>query len=775
MDNIKVVLIGASENTPAYKIAADEFIKYYKAVTGGSVIKGEKDDGKSNLVLLGNLATNKEVARLTLSGEILEQKVRTGTDDYAIKIFDNGGRKILLLQGGSARSTLYAVYSYFELLGCAWFWDGDVISALDEKSVWEKQFDLVKKERFAYRGMRYFAHRGCKRFQAETWGIDDWKREIDYLTKRKMNTFMLRIGQDDLFQKAFPEDVDYPDEESMMDLCYPNSPNYGGYDDRRLFWPLKFRGELRKKVLSYAFDRGFIHPEDCGTMTHWYSMTPRDFIKNKRPEFYNDSHYGQRDEGKVWDVSKDRNVEFYNTLTKTHIREYGRAQVFHTIGFAERTFGDDRQKNFMMKKFVYDRFLDSLARDYPNCPTFLASWDFWLSYKSEEVAKMLSTFNKDKVIMFDYTSDSPYQNNFTSWNVVNNFPYVFGMFGAYLSYNDCLGYYSLTEERMKIAKKDEYCKGMVLWPELSHSDTLMQEFFAVNAYGEEVVSVREVIKELCDKRYGEYGGEMNEIWNSALPVIELMHWTMRNDPYWNTEYYWYDLKMRYVPFVMSGKDRDKLADGLDIDAAKLALTKAVECLRKAADLIEKVNDDEFIKRDITDIARTVIGRYLNVALILQAECVYEHRLNGGEEEKIKYYSDISLDMIYSVKDVLATSSEFSLYSTLKDLEKTHPVYSGFERTLKDNTEHPYCRTSVYETVSEVLIPELKLMQSLVLGCVKSGKFGEEEIEEFNSSSELIVKAYMEKPFEMIEREKTVLPLSVAIKNCLKTVERLKFD
>ena len=42
-----------------------------------------------------------------------------------------------------------------------------------------------------------------------------------------------------------------------------------------------------------------------------------------------------------------------------------------------------------MKKFVYDRFLESLARDYPNCPTFLASWDFWLSYKSEEVAKML--------------------------------------------------------------------------------------------------------------------------------------------------------------------------------------------------------------------------------------------------------------------------------------------------------------------------------------------------------------------------------------------------
>jgi hypothetical protein len=205
---------------------------------------------------------------------------------------------------------------------------------------------------------------------------------------------------------------------------------------------------------------------------------------------------------------------------------------------------------------------------------------------------------------------------------------------------------------------------------------------------------------------------------------------MRNDPYWNTEYYWYDLKMRYVPFVMSGKDRDKLADGLDIDAAKSALTKAVECLRKAADLIEKVNDDEFIKRDITDIARTVIGRYLNVVLILQAECVYEHRLNGGEEEKIKYYSDIALDMIYSVKAVLATSSEFSLYNTLKDLEKTHSVYSGFERTLKDNTEHPYCRTSVYETVSEVLIPELKLMQSLVLGCVKSGKFGEEKIEEF---------------------------------------------
>jgi hypothetical protein len=68
------------------------------------------------------------------------------------------------------------------------------------------RIDISESPRFDYRGLRYFAHRSLHRFHAEHWSFEDWKREIDWCMKKRLNLMMLRIGQDDLFQKAFPKD-----------------------------------------------------------------------------------------------------------------------------------------------------------------------------------------------------------------------------------------------------------------------------------------------------------------------------------------------------------------------------------------------------------------------------------------------------------------------------------------------------------------------------------------------------------------------------------------
>jgi hypothetical protein len=109
--------------------------------------------------------------------------------------------------------------------------------------------DVIEKPHFRYRGLRYFAHRGLHRFQAEHWDLEDWQREIDWLLKKRFNLFMLRTGIDDLFQRAFPGDVPYPPTNAQDPDAEDRS-----YNDRTSFWPLKYRGELRKRVLQYAFD-----------------------------------------------------------------------------------------------------------------------------------------------------------------------------------------------------------------------------------------------------------------------------------------------------------------------------------------------------------------------------------------------------------------------------------------------------------------------------------------------------------------------------------------
>ena len=44
-----------------------------------------------------------------------------GEDAYRVRERDGA----LVFSGANARSCLYAVYAFFESLGCAWFWDGD--------------------------------------------------------------------------------------------------------------------------------------------------------------------------------------------------------------------------------------------------------------------------------------------------------------------------------------------------------------------------------------------------------------------------------------------------------------------------------------------------------------------------------------------------------------------------------------------------------------------------------------------------------------------------
>ena len=223
----------------------------------------------------------------------------SGKDAYRIRSEGEGVR----ITGSNLRSVYYGLYDFLERRGgCRWFWDGDVVPK--KESIDFSGLDVAEEAQFEYRGLRYFAHRGLTRFQAEHWGLEDWKREIDWCLKRRLNVFMLRIGQDDLFQRAFPDVVSYPD--ATADL-----PGHGeGYDNRTLFWSLEYRGELRKALQNYAFDRGLMVPEDFGTMTHWYSRTPEEFLEKMKPPFLPQATEGYAEKnGLVWDIRDDRWVD----------------------------------------------------------------------------------------------------------------------------------------------------------------------------------------------------------------------------------------------------------------------------------------------------------------------------------------------------------------------------------------------------------------------------------------------------------------------------------
>ena len=68
------------------------------------------------------------------------------------------------------------------------------------------------------------------------------------------------------------------------------------------------------------------------------------------------------------------------------------------------------------------------------------------------------------------------------------------------------------------------CRGMIFWPENSHADTLMLEYFTANSWTPSHLEIRPFITEFCRRRYQRKRKEMERIWQELLPLIQLGYW-----------------------------------------------------------------------------------------------------------------------------------------------------------------------------------------------------------------------------------------------------------
>ena len=709
-------IIAPTHGEPAYARAVSEFYRLYAEITGKTLEISENDLG-DDAVIIGSDAVNDALTDKMISGEIADFKIRYGTDDYCIRSIKDGDRRLLILAGGRGRSTLYAVYDFFErVYGCHWFWDGDVVPKCEEKEL--DDMNIVESPRFEYRGMRYFAHRSLHRFQAEHWGYADWRRELDYLSKKRFNFFMLRIGMDDLWQRAFPESCGYEAE-----------PGGEGYNDRTSPWSLRYRGELRRRVLEYARELDLIQPEDCGTMSHWYSPAPDSFIENEKPDFFPqaDNRYSNP-RTLVWDIRKGRNMDNYMKLTETAVRDFNPGtEYFHTIGLGERNMMPDKESNHRLKKFTYRRIAQSLRERYPNSKLFIAAWDFIGWWRGKDVAELLTEFDPSRTIILDYTgeADDPEQ-TFLNWGMVGKFPWVFGLFHGYQPESSLRGPYDRSDERLRVAADDPMCKGMVLWPELSHSDPLVLEYLAENSWDPLKMNIEQITERFCNRRYGERAGEMNDLWQAALPLIKVGDWggfTQRptTDPeakkYVSVHSFTHEMWTNmFDAFVQSLSEPYKTANfthkvenGVSIhdhfayklEVHKSELNSAADVLLAAVPFAEC--EDKFIRRDVMDICRTMLGRYMNFML---AKIILLAERNDPSVCTVRAEFD---KLLYLMGELLTYHEDYSLYASLNRFADETEVTENFEETLKRNCLARYCRSYVCEPVRFLYPKEAKVV------------------------------------------------------------------
>jgi hypothetical protein len=755
----------------AYQIAGEAFVDLWQKVTDKRLPLKTWDKAsldnlpEGDLVLIGSDAVQPLVHRLILDAAIETLNIQYGGDGYRIVCVPHQNRRFLILAGGSGRSTLYAVYDFFRRqAGAEYFWDGDVIPK--QSQIAFDKLDVTEQPHFEYRGLRYFAHRGLHRFQAEHWDLDDWKREIDWMLKKRFNLFMLRIGIDDLFQRAFA-DVPYP----PTDDKDPDGVDRS-YDDRTSFWQLRYRGELRKAVLRYAFDRGLLHPEDTGTPTHWYSHTPSAFFKN-RPGFpvTTDQKSGYSlATHQIWDIEDQRAWDGYWQLTAAHIREFGTPRMFHTIGLAERTFGKDARDNLQRKLYVYHKTQQMLREHYPDAPLIIAGWDFIAWWKDPDVQRLLKEFDPQKTLVFDYTADDVDKLSFRDWNLLNNFPWMFGIFHSYARNSDVHEDYSLLAERLRMASADEKCRGLFIWSEISHSDTFLLEYLGANSW-KPTEELPVAVNRFCRGRYpGQLAGAMESLWKDFLVTSQSVHWSHGWGPgggRWNS---FGETHFRMLTTgVFSSLSPQRLM-GIRSEYERIgpSLKPASDVLSRLSAMSATCQNNPLWRRDALDMGRTIASRAMLASLLKASLDMDAWREGKADPARIRKLAELTKGLLDSLGDVTAQSDDFSMYASLKRLERAQPlggvepkINAHTEQTLKSNAENDYCRSHHYELVRHVYRPELDVYWVWVEKRLAAGdKSPWRRPKEFGTQAKAIADKFYATPLaELAPGKQTTPPLA----------------
>jgi len=685
-------------NAPvAYHHAATEFQKYYSAVTGVTLEIIASDDSSSDLVVIGPDFVNTLTRSFVEKGTIAGHSFGANSDAYSMVSASDSGRKFLFLSGGSGRATLYAVYDFFERqAGCEWFWDGDIIPRMD--SIPMENLNVNESPRFMYRGIRYFAHRSLTRFQAEHWSMEEWDREIDWTLKKRLNLVMLRIGTDDVFQKAFPDIVPYPSNDGTFPEAIDRS-----FSDRTTPWPLQYRGEIRKHILQYARERELIQPEDVGTMTHWYSPTPKAFLDKVKPVCFGQVGGAYKDNpyAGIWDIRIDSNMDNYWKLTQAHIDNYGSPEMFHTIGLAERNVFGDRDKDVEMKLFAYRRIISKIRENYKNSPILIAGWDFYYpGWTAEEISRLLPQLDPANTIMFDYMSDlntDGKKSNFMKWGVRHKFPYTFGIFHAYEWENELRGNYNYISERLPVVIDDPMCCGFFYWPENSHSDQLILEYFTHNAWRPDMITPEEAVAELCQKRYGQYSAQMKEAWLAALPLIQANN---ELPPVFRN-------LANYSAGTLNEATLERFKNTLQGVSPK---TKDANTVLKIIASLPFGQGNSFVDRDAVDLARTILGRMFTVEFYKYLIAYNEKAAGKASSADVKRAGDRAMSALAGIRDVLSLHDDYSMNVSMDHLKSVNPdINPAFEHAFKGNAENGYCRTYISELFDWYYIPQMKVL------------------------------------------------------------------
>ena len=447
----RAVIVLGEEPTWLELHAAEELARYIQAMSGASppiMTSDEWQETKKEqiAILIGRPETHPFVAQLIREGKVKLSADYPGFDGFIIKTLPH----TVVLGGSTDPGTLYAVYYFLEnFCHVGFFQDGEYIP--QRSTITLNEIDVVERPHFE---IRQYLQACAFGYTTSYWEWEDWKRELDWMVKRYLNTMMLDWGHPEWRRIA-----DYARKLGIKTIL----PGAG-------------LGEVSEEFMRQ-------HPNVRYVKMQWIEAEPYFVIHPSDPMF----------------------VERGAETIRRNIQTYGTDHIYNVDPYAEQTvFLPPEEVENMRAEFgrataAYIRKAD------PQGIWYASGWALLAPPWPEETAKaFLEAIPKDMFYICDIWADEN--------PIYKKYHYFYGRdwgFGVLHSFGgddimrgDLAGLIRRVQQLMDDPKADR-CRAFYINPEMIHYNILYFDLAAKLSWNPRKVNLGDFLSSYALRRYGE--------------------------------------------------------------------------------------------------------------------------------------------------------------------------------------------------------------------------------------------------------------------------------
>ena len=674
--------------------AATELQKYAQWLTGvrpetvDDSIAGAPPKGAVCFVI-GPAARNRLTAALAAEGRLPQlDKLPAHAEGFAAAAADVGGAKVVVLAGRNPIGSLYAVYDYLETsCGVGFFQDGEHVPQLDAMPA--DHIARAEQPRFDNRlHLCWNAHRGLKKYHSYWWTADEWKRELDWMVKRRLNLVRIDMGYysnfaGDAFIQAFPEIG--PEKEERLDPHLAGWPVEWG-------WPPEYKRAQTREMLDSGrkLSIRFVYGTDYGTVPFRF--------KEKHPDF----KYLPGDQ-----YGESRQISPYDPMAYEVTRKYlakiidlfGTDHLYMASPFAEIDVGGgDDEKNLDFRIEAAKGIL-RLIDDVDKQGTWVTdTWDLADSpqrWNEQRVKRYMDSFPDDKMYLYETAADvGPVFQKYGYWHGKR---WAFGVINAFAGKEVIHANIDEMMERLRQAAACKTCTGLFMVPELTHANVMWWDLVTRLAWHPEI-SFDEYLKDFVVRRYGRQAqGPMLRAWKQ---IVQAVHSERGMDVF--DEVYrfnpWYQWKPGAGNCPLFSDTEEQMNRQLTEVKRQAPLLK--EALAALLAQHRAQTGSSVYVEDVVVLYRTYAGKFFDI----EAGSAYS-AFKAGDKASLANHSQAAMAILRAIQDVLAVCPSYSINKTIAEACSVKGHNSLLPETIRQNClNQRYTTNDVYEQFGGDYIP-----------------------------------------------------------------------